>query len=289
MAAAVRVMNAAPSRPSRTNRRLQGSQRKRSVDGRGDRVVHDFAAASIKNDCKTAEPDGNSDMGNVRHSDQIRLGRNVVAVEVREDRSVVIAVGGANEAAAPLDPQGMLGHDLRDALVVDSVVTSTQFVGQAAVSVARESVLNAVDQFDQVLVCHSQPVHRRAVVAGAPKKFDHFATPSGGAAFGPLMIEHFSLLLTRRRDKVFKEIELHREPTDLALECRDLGLVVVDPRRFDLFAGGLTAIELRELQINEIGRLAVLRLCLAPAERAALNLLTELELELRSVPLIRNS
>ena len=131
------------------NRRLQGSQRERRVDAHGDRVAHDFAAASIKDDRKVAEPDGNSDVGDVRHPDQIRLVRNDVAVEVREDRPVVIAVGGANEAAPPLDPQGMLGR--------------------------------------------AQHLRRRAVVAGAPKKLDHFAAPSDGAAFGPLMIEHFSL------------------------------------------------------------------------------------------------
>ena len=78
--------------------------------------------------------------------DQIRLGRNDVAVEVREDRPVMIAVGGANEVAAPLDPQGMLGHDPRDAVVVDGVVASTQLVGHASVSLTRDFVLNAVDQ-----------------------------------------------------------------------------------------------------------------------------------------------
>ena len=66
LAAAVRVMNAAPSRPSRMNRRLQGSQRERRVDGHGARVAHDFAAASIKNDSNVAEPDGNSDVDDVR-------------------------------------------------------------------------------------------------------------------------------------------------------------------------------------------------------------------------------
>ena len=222
--------------------------------------------------------------------DQIRLGRNDVAVEVREDRPVMIAVGGANEAAAPLDPHGMLDHDPRDALVVDSVVASTQLVGHASVSLTREFVLNAVDQLEEVLVCQAQPVQRRAVVVGAPGKLDHFATQSDGAAFRPLTIEHLSLLLTRRRYGVFfKEIELHREPTDLALERRDLGLVVVDPRRFDLFAGGLSAIELREQHLYEIGRQAVLHLCLAPDERAASNLLTKLQLELRSVPPITAS
>ena len=71
----------------------------------GDCVAHDLAAASVLYDCKVAEPHGNSKVGDVSHPNQIRLGRNDAAVAVGEDRSVVIAVGGANEAAPPLDLQ----------------------------------------------------------------------------------------------------------------------------------------------------------------------------------------
>ena len=116
---------------------------------------------------------------------------------------LVAYVGGANEAAAPLDPQAMLGHDASDALVVDGVVASTQFVCDASISVAWQLVLDAADQFDQVLIRQTERPRRRAVVVRAPRKLDHFAPPSDGAAFGPLMIEDFSLLLTRRRDGVF--------------------------------------------------------------------------------------
>lgn len=92
-----------------------------------------------------------------------------------------------------------------------------------------------------------------------------------------------------KRRSLFEEIELHGELTDLALERRDLGLVVVDQRCFDLFACELAAIELRQPQLNEIGRQAVLRLRVAPTDRAASNLPTELQLELRRVPPIRAS
>ena len=97
----------------------------------------------------------------------------------------------------------MFDHDLRDAFVVDGVVASTQFVAHASVSVAWGLVLNSVDQFNQVLVCRARHLRRRAVVAGAPKKLDYFAPPSDVPALGSLMIEHFSLLLTRRNDEVF--------------------------------------------------------------------------------------
>ena len=68
----------------------------------------------------------------------------------------MIAVGGANEAALPLDPQAMFGHDTCDALVVDGVVAPTQYVGDASVPVARQLVLDATDQLDHVLVCQAE-------------------------------------------------------------------------------------------------------------------------------------
>lgn len=55
------------------------------------------------------------------------------------------------------------------------------------------------------------------------------------------------------------------------------------------FGGEFAAIELRQPQLNEIGRQAVLRLRVAPTDRVASNRLTELQLELRSVPPIRAS
>ena len=81
-----------------------------------------------------------------------------------------------------------------------------------------------------------------------------------------------------------KEIELHRELSDLALECRDLGLAVVDQRCFDVLACELTAIELRQPRLNQIGRQAVLCLRVVSTDRAASNVPTELQPELRSAP-----
>ena len=83
----------------------------------------------------------------------------------------------------------------------------------------------------------------------------------------------------------FEEIELHRELTDFALQCRDLDLVVVDQRGFDLFTCKLSAIELCRRHLDEVGAQAVLRLRIAPTDRAASNLLAEL----RSTPPIRAS
>ena len=87
--------------------------------------------------------------------------------------------------------------------MIDGAPAPTQLVDHASVSVARQLVLDAADQFGQALVRQAERLRGRAVVVAAPREVDHFAPPSDGAAFGPLTIEDVALLLTRRRDGVF--------------------------------------------------------------------------------------
>ena len=58
----------------------------------------------------------------------------------------------------------------------------------------------------------------------------------------------------------FEELELHRELTDLAFERRDLGLVFRGGPSLDFLAVQLTAVVLREPQLDQIRREAVLLL-----------------------------
>jgi hypothetical protein len=71
---------------------------------------------------------------------------------------------------------------------------------------------------------------------------------------------------------------------DLALERRDLGLVVGQHGCLDFLAVEFTAVVLRQPELNEIGRQAVLLLGAAPTQRATADLLTQLQLDLRRVP-----
>ena len=66
-----------------------------------------------------------------------RKGRNDVAVQVREDRQIVIAVGGLDEASAPIHPQSMGLHHPRDALEIDVVTASAKLVRETAIAVDR--------------------------------------------------------------------------------------------------------------------------------------------------------
>lgn len=77
---------------------------------------------NVHDDCEVAEPDRNTDAGDVRNPNQNQLGRNGVAVKLRENRPVVMPVDGEKEAAPPLGPQTLLGGDGRYTRVVDGVV-----------------------------------------------------------------------------------------------------------------------------------------------------------------------
>ena len=70
---------------------------------------------------------------------------------------------------------------------------------------------------------------------------------------------------------------------------RRAGFVVHQRSRLDLFARELSSLELREPELDEIGREAVLVPRIATAEPAAANLLAQLQIELRRVPPVRTS
>ena len=80
-------------------------------------------------------------------------------------------------------------------------------------------------------------------------------------------------LTRRRRGAFFDEIELHRELTDFALEGRDLGLVVNHHRGLDFLARQLAVVELRQPELDEVGRQAVLLLRIATTELAGTDVL----------------
>ena len=56
----------------------------------------------------------------------------------------------------------------------------------------------------------------------------------------------------------FYEIKLHRELTDLPFQRGDGSFVLGQHRRFDFFTDQLAAVELRQPELYEIGRQAVL-------------------------------
>ena len=80
---------------------------------------------------------------------------------------------------------------------------------------------------------------------------------------------------------------VHDELADLAFERRDLDCVLRDDRCLSLFGAELFPVVLRQPELNQIGRQAVLPSRVAAADGAAANVLAKLNLELRRVAPVR--
>ena len=91
----------------------------------------------------------------IGHPHEIRLGRNDIAIKVREDRQIVIAVSRAGEAPARPDAQPVGLHDSRNALVVDEVASALQLSSHASITVAGQFVL-ITDQLDESRIAEAR-------------------------------------------------------------------------------------------------------------------------------------
>ena len=92
--------------------------------------------------------------------------------------------------------------------MVHEMPAPLQLSRHASVAVARQLILDVANQFSQPLVGEILDCSCRPIVEGASRQFDHLASSSDGAGFGPLTIDELALSLTRRRCGVFlKEVE----------------------------------------------------------------------------------
>jgi len=172
------MVDAARLRLSASDGRTQRRQRKRCVDAPRDRIAHDLAAARIEDGRQIAEPGLDADVRKVRHPHEIRAARNHVAIKVREDRRVVVAVGGANEAPTWLDAQTVQPHEARDPLVIDEVTAAAQFMDHTAIAVAGKLILDALDKLNDLKIAQGYGGLVGLVIKRAARQFDHLAPPS---------------------------------------------------------------------------------------------------------------
>ncbi len=87
------------------------------------------------------------DAGDVRllsRRDHIGPLRDHIAIKVRVDRRIVVAIRRANIPLARLDPEAIGPHDAGDTLVIDEVASSLKLVCYASVSIARQLVLDVL-------------------------------------------------------------------------------------------------------------------------------------------------
>ncbi len=93
--------------------------------------------------------DCDTDVSKVRDPDLVRLIGNDVAIQVREDRAIVPAVGRAHKALAGLDAKSRHSHDPGYPLVIDCKSTPLKLVGHAPIAIAGQLILDVFDDGDE--------------------------------------------------------------------------------------------------------------------------------------------
>ena len=134
------MMEAAKRWLSAVDGSSQGRDLHARIDRPADGIAEDQARPGVQNDGGIDEAGRQRDIGDIADPELVRTGRSDIPREVREDRAVMIAVGGGNEA--PPDPrlQIMLPHQAADLLMVHDNALLAQGCADTAVAVELELV-----------------------------------------------------------------------------------------------------------------------------------------------------
>lgn len=87
-----------------------------------------------------------------RRDDHIGSRWDHIAIEVWVNRRTVVAIRRTNIPLARLDPEAIGPHDASDTLVIDEVASSLKLVCYASISVARQLVLDILDDCNELAV-----------------------------------------------------------------------------------------------------------------------------------------
>lgn len=92
----------------------------------------------------------------VGHPYHIGSRRDHIAIEVRVNRRIVVAIRRANIPLAKLDTEAIGPHDAGDTLVIYEVASSLKLVCYAPVSVTGQLVLDVLDDCNEFAVAEVQ-------------------------------------------------------------------------------------------------------------------------------------
>ena len=103
------------------------------------------------------------------------------------------AVGRAHKALAGLDAKSRHPHHPCYPFVIDREAAAPKLVGHAPIAIAGEFILDVLDNGDKLGVRQHSMFPGRAIVIRAARQAHGFASPSDGAASGPLITKDLSL------------------------------------------------------------------------------------------------
>jgi len=188
------VEHASGQRPPQGDRAFERCNGVPGIERAADRVADDAARPGVQDDGDIDEAGGDRDVGQVRHPELIGSMNLEAAGDPREDRPVVVAVGGAGEAPPTPRIEVVLEHQPADFLGIDDVAAVAEFGADAPVAVAFEVVGDGPHLRDDLLVGRLKA--GCGIVAGAWQTHQR-APPFDGQATGPVITDVGPLLGNR--------------------------------------------------------------------------------------------
>jgi len=190
--ASIGVVHAARRRSTSTERSLEGRQRQARVDRAADRIPDHPARPGIEDGSQIDEACRDRDVGDVGDPELVRSVDHHASGPVRENRAIVIAVGGGDEPPATPRLQVVRAHEPAHPLAVDDDPLVAQRGADATIAVAFELVADrahARDDFSLVGRCGRHVVERGARQAHQPASLGDGETP------GPVITDVAALLV----------------------------------------------------------------------------------------------
>src|SRR4051812_41388015 len=163
--ASVRVMDAALWWRAGADGSLQRRDRDPRLHRPADRIADHLARPGVEDGREIDEARADGDLGEIGNPEPVRPVRHEALGQIGEDRLVMVAVGGCDEASAVPRLKLVLAHQAADLLAVDDDALVAERGADAAIAVALELVADGCHAADELRVV--DPLDGRVVEGGA--------------------------------------------------------------------------------------------------------------------------
>ena len=188
---AVGVKDAAWGRAAQGDGALERRHGQPRVDAAAEGVADDPPRPGVEHDREIDEARGDRDIGDVGDPELVGTLHLEVLCDEREDRPVMIAVGGAHEARPAAGTELMFLHQASDLLDIDHAAPVAELGADPAVAVSRAGLGDRPDLGEDRVLGGPRP--GRGIVARS-RHAHQLASLLDGEATGPLITDMGALL-----------------------------------------------------------------------------------------------